>query len=239
MEVIVEKREAAQWKRDSSKVKGKKNVWDSVGKEGRRRNYVVPSLIWGSIGGNKEKAVVIELNCETNFVARNEIFEYMALSLAKSALLLEGSKQSSCTMLVGPECLETWRGFRNVCAIIWCLVYLSSLETQPDPGVGRIAGLLSLEVEDQNAPRDAAQLVGSDIAMHVVAAKPLFLVKEDVSSDALGHEREIPKSQADICQLGMDQCKVNVLAREYCDDIKRKNKPVILSHRRSRKDVKE
>lgn len=36
--------------------------------------------------------------------------------------------------------------------------------------------------------------------------------------------------QADICQLGMDQRKVNVLAREYCDEIKRKLKPVILSH---------
>ncbi|MFN3383131.1 MAG: hypothetical protein ACK41O_27000, partial [Runella zeae] len=37
--------------------------------------------------------------------------------------------------------------------------------------------------------------------------------------------------QADICQLGMDQRKVNVLAREYCDSIKRKLKPIILSHR--------
>eukprot|EP00884_Botryococcus_braunii_P006473 jgi/Botrbrau1/15827/Bobra.40_1s0013.1 len=36
--------------------------------------------------------------------------------------------------------------------------------------------------------------------------------------------------KADICQLGMDQRKVNVLAREYCDEIKRKLKPVILSH---------
>ncbi|KAJ3704214.1 hypothetical protein LUZ61_007919 [Rhynchospora tenuis] len=36
--------------------------------------------------------------------------------------------------------------------------------------------------------------------------------------------------KADICQLGMDQRKVNVLAREYCDEIKRKNKPIILSH---------
>ncbi|PWA94994.1 tyrosine--tRNA ligase [Artemisia annua] len=36
--------------------------------------------------------------------------------------------------------------------------------------------------------------------------------------------------EADICQLGMDQRKVNVLAREYCDAIKRKNKPIILSH---------
>ncbi|GJP42345.1 hypothetical protein CLOM_g1919 [Closterium sp. NIES-68] len=36
--------------------------------------------------------------------------------------------------------------------------------------------------------------------------------------------------KADICQLGMDQRKVNVLAREYYDDIKRKMKPIILSH---------
>lgn len=37
--------------------------------------------------------------------------------------------------------------------------------------------------------------------------------------------------KADICQLGMDQRKVNVLAREYCDDCKpKRRKPVILSH---------
>jgi tyrosyl-tRNA synthetase len=30
--------------------------------------------------------------------------------------------------------------------------------------------------------------------------------------------------KADICQLGVDQRKVNMLAREYCDDIKRKMK---------------
>ena len=36
--------------------------------------------------------------------------------------------------------------------------------------------------------------------------------------------------KADICQLGVDQRKVNMLAREYCDFAKIKNKPVILSH---------
>jgi tyrosyl-tRNA synthetase len=37
--------------------------------------------------------------------------------------------------------------------------------------------------------------------------------------------------QADICQLGMDQRKVNMLAREYADDAKpKKLKPIILSH---------
>jgi len=36
--------------------------------------------------------------------------------------------------------------------------------------------------------------------------------------------------KADICQLGLDQRKVNMLAREYCDVVKIKYKPVILSH---------
>lgn len=36
--------------------------------------------------------------------------------------------------------------------------------------------------------------------------------------------------KADICQLGMDQLKVNVLAREYCEKTKRKFPPVVISH---------
>jgi tyrosyl-tRNA synthetase len=36
--------------------------------------------------------------------------------------------------------------------------------------------------------------------------------------------------KADICQLGMDQRKVNMLAREYCTDTKKKFKPIVLSH---------
>eukprot|EP01086_Lenisia_limosa_P011779 TRINITY_DN3837_c0_g1_i1.p2 TRINITY_DN3837_c0_g1~~TRINITY_DN3837_c0_g1_i1.p2 ORF type:complete len:417 (-),score=164.26 TRINITY_DN3837_c0_g1_i1:40-1290(-) len=36
--------------------------------------------------------------------------------------------------------------------------------------------------------------------------------------------------KADICQLGMDQRKVNMLAREYAEELKLKHKPVILSH---------
>jgi tyrosyl-tRNA synthetase len=36
--------------------------------------------------------------------------------------------------------------------------------------------------------------------------------------------------KADICQLGVDQRKVNMLAREYSEAAKIKNKPIILSH---------
>lgn len=69
-----------------------------------------------------------------------------------------------------------------------------------DVGLGRIVGLLSLEIEDGNSPLEALQRVGSELAVHLVAAKPLFLTKEGVSSDALESEREILKSQVN-CYL--------------------------------------
>ncbi|KAF4380896.1 hypothetical protein G4B88_028269 [Cannabis sativa] len=69
------------------------------------------------------------------------------------------------------------------------------LHTSPQPGLGRIAGVVSLEVEDGNSQSEALQRVGSELAMHVVAAKPLFLTREHVTSDALENEREILKSQ--------------------------------------------
>nr|GFB33807.1 elongation factor Ts, mitochondrial [Tanacetum cinerariifolium] len=56
---------------------------------------------------------------------------------------------------------------------------------------------LKLGVEDGNGPSDVVQRVGAELAMHVVAAKPLVLTKELVSSDAVQNEREILKLQAE------------------------------------------
>ncbi|KAH0736863.1 hypothetical protein KY285_012570 [Solanum tuberosum] len=179
-----------------------------------------------ALAQNERKAAVIELNCETDFVARNEIFQYLALSLAKLALLLEGSQQSFAAFPIGHleelklnldhpklsgeksvqnaitevaammgENVKLRRGFAMSAPSLG--VISTYLHTSPQPGVGRIAGILSLEVEDKNVSQDALQRVGSELAMHVVAAKPLFLTKEDVSSDALSNEREILKSQAE------------------------------------------
>ncbi|KAL2483485.1 Elongation factor Ts [Forsythia ovata] len=236
--------------------------WDieAAQKELRKRGVVLASKKSSRIAAegvlalaqNKEKTVVVELNCETDFVARNEIFQLTALSLAKSALLLEGSKQSYLTVPVGPECLEDLKmnldhpklnGEKTVQNAITELaammgenvrlgggftmyapsygVLSTYLHQSSQPGVGRIAGLLSLEVEDHNAPTDAVQRVGSELAMHVVAAKPLFLAKEDVSSDALGHEREILKSQAESTgksQMAIDKI-VEGRLRKYFEEV--------------------
>lgn len=170
--------------------------------------------------------------------------------MAKLALLLEGSQQSFAAFPIGHleelklnldhpklsgeksvqnaitevaammgENVKLRRGFAMSAPSLG--VISTYLHTSPQPGVGRIAGILSLEVEDKNVSEDALQRVGSELAMHVVAAKPLFLTKEDVSSDALSNEREILKSQAE--SSGKPQIAVEKMVegrlRKYFEEV--------------------
>ncbi|KAK1295733.1 hypothetical protein QJS10_CPB15g01250 [Acorus calamus] len=181
-----------------------------------------------AVAQDEKRAVVIELNCETDFVARNEIFQYLALSLARSVLSAESfSQHASAATPLGSEDLESMKialdhtklngettvqnAITEVAAMVgenvkfgrgFALstsqgIVSSYLHTSPQPGLGRMAGILTLEVEDGNAPVDALQRVGSSIAMHIVASKPLFLSKELVSSEAIESERDILRTQAE------------------------------------------
>ncbi|KAK3217727.1 hypothetical protein Dsin_011697 [Dipteronia sinensis] len=206
-----------------------------------------------ALAQSEGKAAVIELNCETDFVARNEIFQHLALSLAKQALLVENiSQQSSGLYPVGADYLQDLQlnlehpkingemtvhnAITEVAAMMGENVKLrrgfvmsaslpgvvsTYLHTSPQPGLGRIAGILTLEVEDKISQLDALQRVGSELAMHVVAAKPLFLTKELVSSDALANEREILKSQAE--STGKSQMAVEKMVegrlRKYYEEV--------------------
>lgn len=203
-----------------------------------------------ALAHDRTRAALVELNCETDFVARNEIFQHLALSLAKQALLLENS--SDAPFHFGPQSLEEMRldlqhpkisgettvhnAITEVAAIMGENVKLrrgfvmpassqglisTYLHTSPQPGLGRIAGILSLEVDNGNTRVDALQRVGSELAMHVVAAKPLFLTKELVSSEALENEREVLKSQAEAS--GKPQMAINKMVegrlRKYFEEV--------------------
>ena len=82
---------------------------------------------------------------------------------------------------LGLDCL-----FRDLSPIIIVFV---------DAGLGRIAGLLTLESENGGAPTEVLQRVGSNLAMHVVAARLLFLPKDHVAAKTLEAERDILKTK--------------------------------------------
>ncbi|XP_045829739.1 elongation factor Ts, mitochondrial-like isoform X1 [Trifolium pratense] len=229
---------------------------DAAQKELRKRGIVLASKKSSrtasegllALAQNDHKTALIELNCETDFVARNDIFQHLALSLANQALLLPNSSSFN----FGPQSLEEMRlnlqhpkingettvqnAITEVAAIMGENVKLrrgyvmpapsnglvsTYLHTSPQPGLGRIAGILSLEVDGGKTQVDALQRVGSELAMHVVAAKPVFLTKELVSLDALENEREILKSQAESSgksQMAIDKM-VEGRLRKYFEDV--------------------
>ncbi|CAL9755406.1 unnamed protein product [Musa acuminata subsp. burmannicoides] len=206
-----------------------------------------------SVAQTEKKAVVVELNCETDFVARNDVFQYLASSLAKIALSAESSMvQTQEAFIFGPEYLENMKinldhpkisgetTVQNAVTEVAAMVgenvkirrgyalstsshgsVLSYLHTCPQPGLGRIAGLLTLEIEDGNASLDALRGVGSSLAMHIVASKPLFLSKELVPSEALESERDILKAQAE--SSGKSQMAVEKMVegrmRKYYEEV--------------------
>ncbi|KAL0334135.1 UNVERIFIED_CONTAM: Elongation factor Ts, mitochondrial [Sesamum angustifolium] len=167
-----------------------------------------------ALAQNQNKALIFELNCETDFVARNDIFQYLDLKINFDHPKLTGEKTVE-------------NAITEVAAMMGENIKLGGGFAISAPSYGvlstfrRIAGLLSLEVEDKDVSLDAVQRVGSELAMHVVAAKPLFLTKEDVSSDALGNERDILRSQAESTgksQMAIDKM-VEGRLRKYFEEV--------------------
>lgn len=203
-----------------------------------------------AIAQDDKRAAVVELNCETDFVARNDVFQYLASSLAKMALSAQGPGE--LFMPFGPELLENMpinldhpklsvettvqSAVTEVAAMVGENVKLrrgfmlsttahgvvsSYMHTCPQPGMGRLAGLVTLETEDSSTLLDSVKSVGSSIAMHIVAAKPLFLSKELVSASALENEREILRTQAQSSgksQMAMDKM-VEGRLRKYFEEV--------------------
>lgn len=64
-------------------------------------------------------------------------------------------------------------------------------------GGGRIGVLLEINCEtDFVAKTDEFKQFARDIALHIAAAKPLYLVKQDVPEEVLEHEKNVLKAQA-------------------------------------------
>lgn len=72
----------------------------------------------------------------------------------------------------------------------------------PITGLARVVGLVTLESEHGSLKDEEAEAqLGSALAMHVVAAKPLFLSKELVPDTFLHRETDIFRSQVSVSPL--------------------------------------
>jgi len=154
------------------------------------------------------KGCIIELNSETDFVARNEQFQELAGNIAKTALtatdgdvealkaaqLAGGSESVEASITTAISTIGENMNLRRTTSLsVDGGVIASYIHNAAAPNMGKIAVLVALKSDGDAA---AVQAVGKQIAMHVAAAKPEALTRDAVDADALAREKEVLKEQA-------------------------------------------
>ena len=140
------------------------------------------------------KGVIISLNCETDFVAKNESFVELAKSICKIALNcvsldeLLSSKYESMT--ISEKLIEQT-------GVIGEKLEIGSFEHVSSEYVGyyihagnKIATIVGLSNDFENASE-----VAKNVAMQVAAMNPIALNEDSVSSEVIEKEIEIAKEQ--------------------------------------------
>ena len=162
-------------------------------------------LVGVSVDGTVGAAV--EVNSETDFVARNPEFQGLVTTVASLAPAAGGDvdKLNSAdfpgagktvadkiTELVGT--IGENMSLRRTSSVgVTNGVVASYVHNQVAPGVGKIGVLVAVET---TADKAAAEAFGKQVAMHVAAAAPLALTPEEISSDIVERERAVFTEQA-------------------------------------------
>ncbi|MFZ5747812.1 MAG: translation elongation factor Ts [Pseudomonadota bacterium] len=151
------------------------------------------------------KGVAVEVNSQTDFVAKNEIFQNfvrdvtaMALEIGddidalKAAPLSEGTVEDVLTKNIATigENQVLRRAKRVEVSNGAVIPYVHNAAA---PGLGKIGVLVALE---SDAGVDVLEPLGKQIAMHIAAAFPLALDEAGLDADILERERQIATEKA-------------------------------------------
>ncbi|HEY1252040.1 MAG TPA: translation elongation factor Ts [Thermoanaerobaculia bacterium] len=149
-------------------------------------------------------AVLLEVNCETDFVARTEDFRTFAEKLADRIAAHDAFGDTRTGSVADLKALS-WPGGENVEDAVTQLIATLKENIQvrrfarwtPRPGErfasyvhgnGRIGVLVGVAGGDE--------ALGKDLAMHIAASDPRFASRGEVSAEILATEREIARAQA-------------------------------------------
>ena len=141
--------------------------------------------------------VVIEVNSETDFVAKNQDFQNMVGSFAKCALSVSDIDSLNGTLIADKKVSEILTdkiatvgenmSLRRMAKLSGDTV-ASYIHNSVAPGMGKIGVLVALKGNNSDFAKQ--------VAMHVAATNPASLSENDLSSDILSREKSILTEQA-------------------------------------------
>jgi len=180
----------------------KKGLAAAAKKSARTAAEGLVAVASGGVSG-----AVIELNAETDFVARNETFQAAALAVAAIALgvgddveAIKAAPYPGTGRTVGEELThliatigENMNLRRAARLTVGQGVVATYVHSALAPNAGKIGVLVALE-----SAGDAEKLgeLGRQLAMHIAAARPEALTIADVDPAALERERNVLSEQA-------------------------------------------
>jgi elongation factor Ts len=184
----------------------KKGLAKAAKKSGR---VAAEGLVAAAIAPNGAgaKGVLVEVNSETDFVARNELFQSLVKDVARIALSTSGSVdavraatfpgadksvEARISELVG-QVGENMTLRRSGAVSVGEGVVSAYVHGQATEGAGRIGVLVGLQSAGDKAKLEA---LGRQIAMHVAAAKPLAARVSELDAAVVQRERDILADQS-------------------------------------------
>jgi len=139
------------------------------------------------IAQNDSKAAVLQIKCETDFVARSDEFISFGQKIAEELLKNGAEKTASYTDSVLPEAVQKMG--EHISLGDMQIVEAAAIGTyvHSNRKIGVVIGLEKSEGDMMEKMKD--------VAMHAAAMNPLYVSPEDVPQEAVDKEREIWKEQ--------------------------------------------
>lgn len=168
-------------------------------------------------------AVILEMNCETDFVSRDTDFKQFAEKTAQCALDHHIDSVAHLLTATFAESHETVEKTREaLVAKLGENIQLRRLTlVHTQPGVilgsyvhmGRIGVIVQLKGGDEQ--------LAKDLAMHIIASNPSVISAQDISEQVLAKEREIVSAQAQ--GSGKPQAVIDKMVEgrlnKFCDEM--------------------
>ncbi len=181
----------------------KKGLSQAAKKSGR---VAAEGLI--AVASNGTSAAAIELNSETDFVARNDQFQTLAHEVANEALAsgsdieaLKAQKMASTNKTVNDSITDAIATIgenmtlRRVATLsVNKGVVVTYVHGAVKPGLGKIGVLVALE---SDADTTKLEQFGKQLAMHIAASNPQYTSLDAVPADAKAKELDVSKTKAE------------------------------------------
>lgn len=142
-------------------------------------------------------SALLQVNCETDFVARNDSFKAFVTNLGQAALKTDAPLAESMKDAVVAKVVEIGENIVVTRNTRFVMTQPGLIETYIHLG-GKVGVLIELGCgKAETAKSDVAREVAKDLTLHIAACAPRYLQRDEVSAEDVAAERAIYAKQVE------------------------------------------